>query len=312
MPEATPAPQAELPLQGVRRFVIPDDPEVVAGSTGTTKAVETKEVTPAAPVQKTEQNIGESATPAKEGETPQEVKAEETLTPEQAEERDRKKEGRRFGRRLDKAYRERAEAQARADFLEKQVNELRQSAPPQKVEGEPTLAQFDYDPEKYATAKAEFAKSQALKELEAKQREQVSQSFQTELVSKWEEKVDKSLDKYDDYQEVVGELKPVSPLIVAIMDAENGPDIAYYLGKHLDEAKRLAALPHVSQIREIGRLEAKLSLAPAKPITPSKAPPPITPVTGAASTATDVPSDDDDLKTWMRKRQKQVHGKRFG
>ena len=45
----------------------------------------------------------------------------EADTPEQAAERERKREGARFGRKLDKAYRQRAEAQAQAEVLRKQL-----------------------------------------------------------------------------------------------------------------------------------------------------------------------------------------------
>gem|GEM_PF-4077849 len=44
-----------------------------------------------------------------------------------------------------------------------------------------------------------------------------------------------------------------------MMQADNGDDIAYYLGTHMDEARAINALDPVSQIRAIGRLEAKLA-----------------------------------------------------
>jgi len=223
-------------------------------------------------------------------------------TPEQAAKRGQS----RFERRLDKAYRERAEAQAKAELYEKQLAELK----PAPAKGEPTLADFDYDPEKYATAKAEFAKTQAGKELEAKQRAEFQKSEHDRLVSGWEEKVSRADGKYDDFDEVVGDLKPTVPFVAALMEAENGEDIAYHLGKNPKEAERIAKLPPLSQVREIGKLEAKLLAESPKPKTPSQAPAPITPLTGVAAAPATGPSDDDDLKTWIRKRQIQVHGKR--
>ena len=288
MPEIA-APQAELPLPPAvpaapKRFELPAEPK--------------PEVPAASDAPKADaQNTGDEATPAKpEGEKPEEV------TPEQAA----KREGRRFERRLDKAYRQRAEAQAEAEVLRKQIAALQQ---PKAPEGEPKLEQFDYDPEKYAAAKAEFAKSQATKDFEAKQRADAGKQSQQRLVSAWEEKVERGIDKYDDWQDVVGDLQPTNAVLSAIMEAENGEDIAHYLGKNAKEAKRIAELPVVSQIREIGKLEAKLLSEPVKPKAPSKAPAPITPLTGAANVASDQPSDQDDMKSWMRKRQKQVHGK---
>mgnify|MGYP001567904123 FL=1 len=72
------------------------------------------------------------------------------------------------------------------------------------------------------------------------------------------------------------------------MEAENGEEIAYYLGhpSHIKETQRIMALSAVSQIREIGKLEMKLSQRAEPPKTPSKAPAPITPVAGAGTSGT--------------------------
>lgn len=244
------------------------------------------------------QNTGEQATPTTtpEGDKPA------AITPEQAAKRD----GRRFERKLDKAYRERAEAQARAEVFQRRVAELEQANVP-KDDGAPRLEQFDYDPEKYAAAKAEHAKKTALKEHEANQRSASDKQARERLVATWEEKAAVAEEKYDDFATVVGDLQPTNALTAAIIEADNAGDIAYYLGKNPKEAMRIAGLPVLAAVREIGKLEAKLLAEPIKPATPSKAPAPITPVKGTAPVSTDVPSEQDDMKTWMRKRQKQVH-----
>ena len=282
MPEAAPAVQQELPPKP--RFELPVEtaPEEAPAAEGEPKVA---------------QDPGKQAPP-----TEPEAKPEEALTPEQAA----KREGRRFERRLDKAYRQRAEAQAMAELLGKRLAELEKSGAPQQQAGKPTLEQFEFDAEKYAAATAEYAKSQATKDFEAKQRVQTAQQARQRLIADWEEKADRAIDKYDDFQQVVGNLEPNSPFVAAIMEAENGEDIAYHLGKHLAEARRIASLSPVTQIREIGKLEAKLQAEPVKPKAPSKAPAPITPVSGAAQVATDVPSESDDYPTWLKKRQKQL------
>ncbi len=298
--------QAALPLQPegaapavvqkVRgRFELPADPAVETATPEVPAAAASE--APPAPAQNNE----EQAPSAKsEGEAPKEEE-----TPEQAA----KRQGRRFERRLDKAYRREAEARARAELLEKQLAETRAAQSPAKAEGAPTLAQFDYDPEKYAEAKADFAKKQTEREIGEKQRTQAQQAEHQRLVSGWESQVDKAEDKYDDFREVVGELTPDSAFVAAIMEADNGADIAYHLGKNPKEAARIAGLPPRSQIREIGKLEAKLASTPEKPKTPSKAPAPITPLTGASPVASTEPSEQDDYKTWLKKRNKQVHGR---
>jgi hypothetical protein len=68
----------------------------------------------------------------------------------------------------------------------------------------------------------------------------------------------------------------------AIISSEDGPAVAYHLASNPDEARRIAALDPVSQIRALGRLEAKLS-TPAAPTakTATDAPMPTTQVRGA-------------------------------
>ena len=58
------------------------------------------------------------------------------------------------------------------------------------------------------------------------------------------------------------------------------------------------------------KLEAKLLAEPVKPKTPSKAPAPITPVTGTAPVANPEPSEEDNMDVWMRKRNKAVAARR--
>lgn len=237
------------------------------------------------------QNVAEQAPAA---ETPKEG------TDEQPEKRSQS----RFERRLNKVYRKFGEEKARADFLEKQLAELKApKAPPQ--EGAPRLEQFD-DIEKYAEAKAEWAKAQALKDYEAKQKTASQQEQHKKILTAWEEKAEAAGAKYDDFDEIVGELQPNNPLVMAIMREENGADVAYFLGKNPKEASKLMGLDPIDQILSVGRLAAKIASEPPVAKQPSKAPPPIEPVSAKAAAPTDEISDDDDMRTFIRKREKQL------
>jgi len=128
------------------------------------------------------------------------------------------------------------------------------------------------------------------------------------LVNEWDRKVEAVDSKYEDFAQVVGEIVPDSAFAAAIMDADNGPDIAYYLAKNEKEFDRIQAMNPIAQVRELGRLQAKLEATPVKPKVPSKAPAPITPLSGDSATPNaGEPSDDDDINAWMDKRNKQVH-----
>jgi hypothetical protein len=212
----------------------------------------------------------------------------------------------RFERRLDRAYRREAEAKAKADLLEKRLAEIEAKVAPkeQVLEGEPRIEQFD-DIEKYAQAKAEFRSKKALEAHEAKQVQERQKQSQTQISQQWEERVEAASSKYDDWEDVVGEMKPTNHLTVAIMSSDNGDDVAYHLGKNLKEAQRIAGLDPLRQVLAIGALSAKLQLDPPKPKQPSKAPAPITPISGKESASEEI-SDKDDMKDFIRKREKQL------
>jgi hypothetical protein len=216
----------------------------------------------------------------------------------------------RYERRLDRAYKRAAEAQARAEFYEKQLNEQKASAAPAADPAAPKLEQFS-DIEQYAAAKAEFEKTKALKEYQDKQQGETQKQQIARLNESWETKVEAISEKYDDWEDVVGDrIKPTNPTMMALMEAENGPDVAYFLAKNQKELARIDKLPLLAQILEVGRLSAKLAAEPPKPKTPSRAPAPITPVTGTAPVASNVPSESDDMKSWIAKRNKQVNAAR--
>lgn len=259
------------------------------------KAPDTPAEVPAVPAENVTdvQKIPEQATEAGADKAPEK---DEQPTPEQAA----KRESRRFERRMANVLRREAEARARADILEKQLEETRKSQSRTEDTGAPRLEDFT-DIEDFRKAVDKHAYERGLKESEIKRQSDAAKREQEALVASWEKKVDKGADKYDDFAEKVGELNPAFPWAQAIMEADNGDDIAYYLGTHLDEARSILAMPTAAQIRAIGRLEAKLSAEPPKQKTPSKAPAPIKPVGGKSGGANDMPNDTDDIKTWMKK-----------
>lgn len=224
-------------------------------------------------------------------------------TPDQAEKRGQS----RFERKISRLHREAAEARAESNLLRRQLEEAKPK--PQTDSGAPRLENFK-DIEEYAQAVSKHAADKALKSDQEKRRSETQQQYQSRLSDGWESKVSRADGKYEDFDEVVGEIKPNSPWAMAVMEAENGEDIAYYLGKNLKEAHRIAALNPFSQAREIGRLEAKLLATPPQAKQPSKAPAPIAPLSGTAPAEVSSISDTKDIGKWIKARQKQVHGAR--
>lgn len=227
---------------------------------------------PAAPAEGASTPAQNTADTATATPTPDETKGK---TPDPAEKRGTS----RFERRISRLHREAAEARAERDLLRRQLEEIKPKEAPDP--GAPKLENFK-DIEEYAAAKAKYESQKVLKEHQAKQQNETRQRAYAKLVEEWESKAARGSDKYEDFEEIVGDIKPTTPWSHAAMEADNAEEVLYYLGKNLKEVERIAALSPTAQIREIGKIEAKLAATPPKPATPSKAPAPITPLTGAA------------------------------
>ena len=214
---------------------------------------------------------------------------------------------RRFERRIDRATRKAAEAQARAEILERELQEYKAkaTAPTSATVGEPKMEDYT-DIKEYAKAYANFEKANAIKEYEANLSKTAQEKRVKQLVSDWDNKVKEADAKYDDFDEVVGEVKPTTAWGTALMMAENGHDVAYHLGKNLKEFRRIATLEPPQQFLEIGRLSATLAAKEEAPKKPSKAPAPINPVQGNAQVATgeytEGMSPADYMKSGLAKR----------
>jgi len=215
-------------------------------------------------------------------EAPAATEAEEKPAEETTEKDPAKATTRRFERRMDRAVRARAEAQAKADALERELTELKaKAAPPKTDDSAPRMEDFS-DVQEYAKAFAAHETKKAIAEREANEKQTKTEQARQRLHANWESQVTKATEKYDDFDEVVGDLKPTTPWAIAIMQEENGADIAHYLGRHEKEAERIIALDPYSQAREIGKPSVKLAQAPAAPKVPSRAPAPIEPVKATA------------------------------
>jgi len=239
-----------------------------------------------------------------------EKKAEDADTPEQAE----KRKTRRFERRLDRLYKRAADEQARRELAERRIAELESASKPKDTTGKPRLEDYEYDVEKWGTAVEQWTEKRIQQDFEQRQQQQAAQTVHQDLASKWEAQIAKGEDKYDDFAEAVGELKPDNPISVAIMESDVGADLAYYIHQNPDELDRLVKLSPVSQVREIGKIEALIVRAASdrkEPVkAPSKAPAPINPVSGGAANVSEGPNEEMDMQTWIRERRKQVYGKR--
>lgn len=214
--------------------------------------------------------------------TTEEIQTEKTENTESIEEESVvKPEPSRHENKVARLNRKINEERARAEMLERQIEELK---PKQYQESNdaPQLENFN-DVEEYASAKAQFIADQSIKRQQEERDALYQRELQIKLQNDWDKKVSSADDKYDDFYEKVGDIKPTHPIYVAIMQAENGDEIAYHLANNMDEAIKLFGLDSVSAIRAIGKLETKLLSESVKVKTPSKAPEPIAPIKGNTS-----------------------------
>lgn len=196
---------------------------------------------------------------------------------------------------LDRLTREREEARAaeRAanERLDKVLSALetqqKQPVVEAKPSGPPKIEDFS-SPDEYDAAVISYRVDQAVSaRLEAQERARVEAQAQSEAkraldaaVATFEDRKAEVKKVLTDFDDVVTNDTQVTPfLAMEMLHSEMGPQIAYHLSKNPAEAARLNGLAGHALSREIGKLEAKLSLQPI--VSVSKASPPITPTKGS-------------------------------
>jgi hypothetical protein len=128
--------------------------------------------------------------------------------------------------------------------------------------------------------------------------------------------------EHDDFDDVISSIvmpEAVAQAVqVAIMEEDNGPELAYYLGQHPDVCKQLSELSPARAIVRLGKIAAQLvpesttedesdeeTPAAPKPQQVASAPAPIRPVKKPVPTATGL-SDDLPIDEWVKRREKQL------
>jgi hypothetical protein len=207
------------------------------------------------------------------------------------------------------------EERARREAVEQELSELRaraQSAQPSGGNSAPKLEDFK-DYEEYAEAKARWVAAEEIQRATQVHAQRTAKDraaqIAVEIRSRWDSGEAEAREKFEDYDEVMADpgVKFSEAVSISLLDSEVGPQLAYYLKSNPEEARKLAGLSPVAAARAVGKLELKLSNAPApKPTT--SAPPPPKPVT--ASAPTDGLSDRLPVEEWIRRRNKEVLDRR--
>ena len=168
-------------------------------------------------------------------------------------------------------------------------------------------------PEQFESVDA-YADALATRKAEEMLKQREAERLQAEMLEAFHDREEKARDKYDDFEQVAynPNLRVTEVMAQAIRSSDIGPDVAYYLGSNPKEADRISRLAPLIQVKELGKIEARLSDNPPVKRT-SSAPAPITPVTArtTGSPAYDT-TDPRSIKTmstseWIEaERQRQI------
>lgn len=172
-------------------------------------------------------------------------------------------------RRLNDERRAREETERRLAEAERLRQEANQVDDP-----EPNREAFE-DPETWQAARTQWLVRKSIRdekdrEFKATRQAQMQESF-TRLQTGWETGKAKAVEKYPDWKEVVesDNLNIAQPVAFALASHPQGHEIAYYLGKHPDEASRLSSMSPLQSAIAIGELGAKLQ----EPVVETPKPP---------------------------------------
>lgn len=281
------------------------------------------------PDRPTEEVIAKPA-PGAEVEETGEVQEDATLNEHDDETRGKKLSGaQRQKLKLERArqerdfWREEALKNRPAAAQEPEARTVQEDKPPAKptrpkVEDFADFAAYDAAVVKYDADRDQYLEDKLAYELRQREVKGRQQAERQTVAEKFANQIGESRKQHADYDETVfTEDVPMSQAMHdAIVTSDHGAEVAYFLGKNPDEAERIAVLPPIAAIREIGKIESRIAgTKPAaeeeeqeSPAAASRAPRPPSPVR-RTSGASSEPHDSDDYKTWLRKREAQLKGK---
>jgi hypothetical protein len=166
----------------------------------------------------------------------------------------------------------------------------------------PKEADFNGDYAAYDRAQRAFEVKQAIREADAERDTETRARVQAEIAQEraaiYRERVQEVIEVIPDFEKVISAANvPIRDEVAdLIQESEKGPQLAYHLAKNPAQLRELNRMSPLSAAREIGRLEARLSLPTPK--TTTKAPAPVTSVKGGAKPAPQLGKTMSDYERW--------------
>lgn len=178
-------------------------------------------------------------------------------------------------------------------------------------DAEPTLESCDFDPTEFQKKWYDWKRGQERAEEKArKDQEEKQQKYRT-----FAEKEAAFIAANPDYEQVAkAPHVPITPEVAElVLDAEDPPAVAYYLGKNIEEATAIAQMTPVNAARAIGRIEAKLSAPATHTQSPpqqavTRAPPPVTTLSGSPQIKRDYEEMSQREYEEQRRKEREAKG----
>jgi hypothetical protein len=204
-------------------------------------------------------------------------------------------------------------AEEETQRLKEQVDRLTKAIEPkpqeERASSKPNRNDF-FDPEEYETALTEWITETVTSKVQAKVEEKTTEATREQAAARhiqetqkaWSAQVETAKKSHPDFEEIVysDDFQCSTPMMNAIVADINGAEVAYHLGQNPEEASKIAELPPVQQIIEIGRLSATLQAKPAA--EPRRAPAPIRPLGNEAPAVNKGPAEESEAEYFARRK----------
>lgn len=182
-------------------------------------------------------------------------------------------------RRIDELTRNWRQEQREKQQLLEMLNQPKAPEKPAEPVTLPKLEEFGYDEGKYQAALIQYATQQAEQVVERRLSEAESKRVEQQRMGTFAERQASFAKANADYQAKVSD--PTLPITAAmrdvIVDSDTGPEIAYWLANHREQAEQIAALPPHLAALELGRIEGRMEATREAKVTRpviTQAPPP--------------------------------------
>jgi hypothetical protein len=217
-------------------------------------------------------------------------------------------------KRIDKAVKAQREAERRAEALEARLAETTESRPapakaaeiappvkaPEGKPGKPEAKNFDtYEAFNESLMDWKLAQTRAADAKTESDRKAAEEGKARGAA--WNKRVEAAkelpaLADFDDVMLKAAKLPISEAMHASIFDSDRGPELAYHLASHPEEATRIAKLAPLAAARELGKIEASLGAAVKTSAKPAAKPLPKPPAQAGGSHApSEIDLSDDKL-----------------